>query len=84
MSVPLDFIWGTKNMAGRYSNAGEWGEPIFDDLCDKMLYVANNYDEVAAKTYASALHINENMTWEKVSQKYIERCREVLKETGHG
>jgi hypothetical protein len=49
-----------------------------------MLYVANNYDEVAAKTYASALHINENMTWEKVSQKYIERCREVLKETGHG
>jgi len=84
MSVPLDFIWGTKNMAGRYLNAGEWGEPIFDDLCDKMLYVANNYDEVAAKTYESALHINENMTWEKVSQKYIERCREVLKETGHG
>jgi len=71
-------------MAGRYLNAGEWGEPIFDDLCDKMLYVANNYDEVAAKTYESALHINENMTWEKVSQKYIERCREVLKETGHG
>jgi len=82
MSVPLDFTWGTKNMTGRYANAGQWGEPAFDDLCDKMLYVANNYEEVSNKTYQSAEFINQNMTWEKVSQKYIDRCWEVLKETG--
>ena len=83
MSVPLDFVWGTKNMSGRYSNAGQWGEPDFDDLCDKMLYVANNYQEVSDKTYRSAEFINQNMTWEKVSQKYIARCWEILKETGN-
>ena len=70
-------------MTGRYSNAGQWGEPDFDDLCDKMLYVANNYEEVSDKTYESADYINKNMTCEKVSQKYIDRCWEVLKETGN-
>ena len=58
-------------------------KPNFDDLCDKMLYVANNYEEVSDKTYQSAEYINKNMTWEKVSQKYIARCWEVLKETGN-
>lgn len=83
MSIPLDFIWGTKNMSGVYSNAGEWAEPNFDDLCDKMLYVINNYQEVSDKTYKSAEFINQNMTWEKVSQKYIARCWGILKETGN-
>ena len=82
-SVPLDFKWGTKKMSGRYENAGQWAEPDVDDLCDKMLYVANNYKEVSDKTYRSAKYINKNMTWEKVSQKYIARCWEVLKETGN-
>jgi hypothetical protein len=70
-------------MTGRYANAGQWGEPAFDDLCDKMLYVANNYQKVSDKTYQSAEFINQNMTWEKVSQKYIARCWEILKETGN-
>ena len=83
MSTPLDFKWGTKNMTGLYENAGEWAEPDFDDLCDKMLYVVNNYQEVSDKTYKSAEFINQNMTWEKVSQKYIARCWEILKETGN-
>ena len=81
MSVPLDFVWGSKNMSGIYSNAGKWAEPNFDDLCDKMLYVVNNYQEVSGKTYKSAEFINQNMTWEKVSQKYITRCWEILKDT---
>jgi glycosyltransferase involved in cell wall biosynthesis len=80
MSVPLDFRWGTHKMFGLYENAGEWAEPSFDDLCDKMLYVANNYEEVAQKTYESALYINENMTWEKVSQPYIQRISQIFEE----
>ena len=78
MSIPLDFKWGTKNMTGLYENAGEWAEPDFDDLCDKMLYVVNNYQEVSDKTYKSAEFINQNMTWEKVSQKYIKRMKIIL------
>ena len=80
MSVPLDFVWGSKNMSGIYSDAGEWAEPNFDDLCDKMLYVVNNYQEVSDKTYKSAEYINKNMTWEKVSKKYINRLLQILKE----
>lgn len=78
MSVPLDFVWSNKNMFGIYSGAGEWAEPNFDDLCDKMLYVANNYEEVSDKTYQGAEYINQNMTWEKISQKYIDRMKLIL------
>ena len=79
MSVPLDFKWGTKNMFGIYENAGEWAEPDFDDLCDKMLYVVQSYKTICNKTYQNAEFINQNMTWEKVSQKYLSRCWEILK-----
>lgn len=81
MSVPLDFVWGNKNMSGLYSNAGEWAEPNFDDLCDKMLYVVNNYQEISDKTYKSAEFINQNMTWEYVSKKYIDRIKLILDQT---
>ena len=80
MSVPLDFNWSTWRMSGRYENCGLWAEPIFDDLCDKMIHVANNYEQIAQHTYNSALYINENMTWEKVSQPYIKRAWEILEE----
>jgi glycosyltransferase involved in cell wall biosynthesis len=80
MSVPLDFKWSTWKMHGRYDGCGHWAEPSFDDLCDKMLYVVNAYEEVAKKTYESALYINENMTWEKVSQPYIKRTWEIMEE----
>ena len=82
MSVPLDFEWSTWRMHGRYENCGEWAKPNFDDLCDKMLWVTKNYGQIAEKTYQSALYIAENMTWEKVSQKYIDRSWEILKELG--
>ena len=47
MSVPLDYKWSNINMTGIYHNTGEWAEPSFDDLCDKMLYVVKNYDAVS-------------------------------------
>lgn len=77
MSVPLDFTWDSKTMFGIYVGAGEWAKPDFDDLCDKMRYIAGNYEAVSKKTYESALWINENMTWEKVSKKYIKRLEEI-------
>ncbi len=78
MSIPLNFKWGTNNMSGIYQNAGQWAEPDFDDLCDKMLHVVNSYDRVCNKTYQGAEYINKNMTWEKVSKKYIARLEVVL------
>ena len=81
MSVPLDYKWSNINMTGIYHNTGEWAEPSFDDLCDKMLYVVKNYDDVSNKTLKGAKHINENMTWEKVTKGYAERLWQILNDT---
>lgn len=79
MSVSLDFEWSDYNMNGVYDGAGMWAKPNFDDLCDKMLYVVNNYEEVSNKTFASAQYIHENMTWDKVSKDYVDRLWQILK-----
>jgi glycosyltransferase involved in cell wall biosynthesis len=81
MSVPLDYEWSQDKMSGIYENAGFWAKPNFDDLCDKMLYVVNNYDKVSKKTFSSAEYINKNMTWEKVSKDYVDRLCQILKDT---
>ena len=78
LSVPLDFKWGTTNMSGIYEGCGEWAEPDFDDLCDKMLYVVKNYNEVAFHTFEGAKYVNENLTWKKVSLEYKERLCQIL------
>jgi len=78
MSVPLDFDWDSSTTFGQYVGAGEWAKPNFNDLCDKMKYVADNYEAVSDKTYKNALWINKNMTWQKVSEKYIKRMWEIL------
>jgi glycosyltransferase involved in cell wall biosynthesis len=78
LSVPLDYEWSDCNMNGIYKDAGQWAKPSFDDLCDKMLYVVNNYEKVSDKTFASAQFINKNMTWENVSKDYIKRLWKIL------
>jgi glycosyltransferase involved in cell wall biosynthesis len=78
MSVPLDYTWSTEKMTGLYEGAGMWAMPSFDDLCDKMLYVTNHYEEVSEKTYSSAVYINENMTWQKVAKGYSDRLCQIL------
>lgn len=78
MSVPLDFEWDSSTLFGLYVGCGQWAKPSFDDLCDKMKYVVNNYDQVADKTYKNAMWIGNNMTWQKVSEKYIDRMWKIL------
>lgn len=79
LSVPLDFSWSTEKMSGIYSGAGEWAYPNFDDLCDKMLYVVNNYDEVAQHTYTGAEYIKNNLTWDKVTIPMADRICQITK-----
>jgi glycosyltransferase involved in cell wall biosynthesis len=78
LSVPLDYKWSKINMSGIYENAGEWAEPSFDDLCDKMLYVTKNYDKVAEHTYKGSLEIAKKFTWQKVIEKYKRRLCRIL------
>ena len=78
MSVPLDYKWSNYNMSGIYDDTGTWAEPDFDDLCDKMLYVVNNYDEIAKKTYDNATAQFETMTWDWAAKGYYNRLCQIL------
>lgn len=78
LSVPLDYKLSSNNTYGIY-RGGRWAEPDFDDLCDKMYYVANNYQEVREKTLEGAKIIHNNYSWDLVSSKYKERLCQILK-----
>lgn len=79
LSLPLDFTWGTDKMSGIYGECGQWAMPNFDDLCDKMLYVIDNYDKIAKFTYDNAvLHFDE-WSWEHVTKDYYNRICQILK-----
>lgn len=67
LSVPLDYAW----TSGEGVHLGEWIEPSFDDLCDKMLYVYENWEEVKKETLKNAYVIQEEQTWEVVASQVI-------------
>jgi glycosyltransferase involved in cell wall biosynthesis len=72
LSVPLNAPLSNENQSGIYCN-GEWATPKIDDLCDKMLYVINNYSEVLEKTMHSSNFIKDNYSWDSVVSDYRER-----------
>lgn len=78
-SYPLDYDLTDKNMVGIFSDAGQWAMPKFDDLCDKMLYIANNYDEAKKKTSIGADYIHANMKWSDVGLEYYNRLCQISK-----
>lgn len=77
LSVPLDYKWSSDNTFGIYKE-GRWAQPDFDDLCDKMLYIYNNYHSVKQKTLEGADFIHNNYSWESVSKEYGDRLCQIL------
>lgn len=77
MSVPLDYTWSSEGTTGIYSG-GKWAYPDFDDLCDKMRYVVDNYSQVKQKTMNSAKIIHKDYSWDKVILDYKERLCQIL------
>jgi len=80
LSVALDYKMGTTNMNGIYEGHGQWAEPNFQDLCDKMLYVISSYEEVSAKTYQNVVKVYDEMIWESAVKDYGNRICQILKE----
>ena len=76
LSVPLGASMTNTNQHGIYCN-GEWADPKIDDLCDKMMYVVNNYDEVLSKTMDSSIFLRDNYSWESVVSGYRERILKI-------
>lgn len=79
LSIPLNSELGITGMTGLYTDNGQWAEPDFDDLCDKMLYTVNNFSEVALRTYESVSKVYESMTWESAAIEYRDRICQILK-----
>lgn len=77
-SYPLDYKLSRENMPGIYKNAGMWAMPDFDDLCDKMLYIVNNYEEAKRKTKEGSDYIQNNMKWSDVGKDYYDRLCQIL------
>jgi glycosyltransferase involved in cell wall biosynthesis len=65
LSVPLDYEW----TEGEGVHLGSWVEPNFDDLCDKMMYVYENWEEVKKKTMQSAYIIQDEQNWQAIGHQ---------------
>lgn len=79
LSIPLTYQWSDINMTGIYSDCGQWAKPNFDELCDKMLYIVDNYEKVSKDTYDNVIQVYNSMTWEAVSKDYQDRLCQILK-----
>jgi len=77
MGIPLKYQWSSYNTHGIY-RGGQWAEPDFDDICDKMYYVATNYEEVRNRAIKNAKIVQEKYSWDVVGKKYKERLCQIL------
>lgn len=55
-----------------YGDAGDWWEPSFNELCEYMWMVYNNYDEAEAMAKASSQVVADEFTWAKTAERLID------------
>lgn len=55
-----------------YGDAGEWWEPDFDELCDQMRWVYDNYNEAAMAAEAWGYQAVEEFTWARTAQGMVD------------
>lgn len=68
LSIPLDYKW----VDGYGVHLGQWAEPDFDDLCDKMMYVYENWEETKKHTMRNAYILQEEQTWDVIGYQVID------------
>lgn len=59
-----------------FGEAGEWWEPDFDALCDRMRWVYDHYDEAVVQASLSAATIAERWTWANTARRFVEAIGE--------
>lgn len=79
LSIPLDYTWSPVTMGGIYSGTGNWAEPSLDDLCDKMIYVIENYEKEKQRALEASDYLHANYKWDDVVKDYKDRICQVLK-----
>lgn len=62
---------------GFYQGLGEWAEPSFEDLCQKMESVYNEYGRYASQAYENALSIrqDERFNWDNIADRVLQLLR---------
>ena len=69
--IPLDWGW-SKAEYFIYGDAGDWWEPNFDDLCEKMWDVYSNYEQHLEKAEAVAKDvIPKDFTWRSCAERFV-------------
>lgn len=74
-SIPLTASWGSADWnSHQYScDTGDWAVPNFDELCDLMTHVVNEYDDFKKYTLQSAKILHEEHSWSAVADKILSR-----------
>lgn len=57
----------------KYDGIGSWAHLSFEDLCDKMLWVYNNYEECADIAYKNAILLRNNpkFNWDNIARQAV-------------
>lgn len=55
-----------------FGYAGQWWEPDFDELCDHMKWVYDNYDEAEAFAATSSEEARSTFTWENSARMLVD------------
>jgi hypothetical protein len=53
-------------------DAGQWWEPNFDELCDYMLDIYNNYDAACQFAAESAVTVANRFTWKQCAEGFLD------------
>lgn len=55
-----------------YGNAGEWWEPDFDETCEAMWDVYQNYDVHLERAMSNAEVVADQFTWKNATDHYVD------------
>jgi hypothetical protein len=61
-----------------YGDAGDWWEPDFDELCEAMWAVYNDYEPYAKQAKFSAEVIRSRFTWKHTTDRFLELMAEPM------
>lgn len=75
LSVPLEAELSPSPYRDSVYRYGDVANPKMSDLCDRMLFVENNYELVVKKTNIGANYLHENYSWEEVGKQYVDRLK---------
>lgn len=55
-----------------YGDAGEWWEPSLDELCDRMKWVYENWEQATFDAYHNAMNVvSQKFTWDQCAKRFL-------------